>query len=83
MMGKLQGARGLPGTGVPSAGFVSVTANTHYKWMFDAVDGDELAFGFARSSPLTPPPPPPLLPLLQPGNLTPFATIPRSDHPLP
>ena len=46
-MGKLQGPRGLLGTPACSAGFMSVSGNAYYKWIFDAAAGEELAFGFA------------------------------------
>ena len=45
-----QGPRGIPGSGSLSAGFVTVTANTYYRWIFDADERDELAFGFAGPS---------------------------------
>ena len=36
VMGKLQGPRGLLGTPACSAGFMSVSGNAYYKWIFDA-----------------------------------------------
>lgn len=53
IMGKLQGPRGIPGTGTLSAGFVTVTENAYYRWIFGATVGDELAFGFAGPSSLS------------------------------
>lgn len=50
MMGKVQGPRGIPGSGTLSAGFVTVTENAYYRWVFDATEGDELAFSFAGPS---------------------------------
>ena len=47
MMGKLQGPRGVPGTGTPSAGFMTVSRSGYYRWIIDATVGDELAFGVA------------------------------------
>jgi hypothetical protein len=47
IMGKVQGPRGIPGSGVLSAGFVTITENVYYRWVFDAQFGDEVAFGFA------------------------------------
>jgi hypothetical protein len=47
IMGKLQGPRAAPGTNAPSAGFMSITKNSYYKWILYAEEGDELAFGFA------------------------------------
>eukprot|EP01048_Picozoa_sp_COSAG05_P020184 COSAG05_NODE_3364_length_2113_cov_2.916584_1_plen_568_part_10 len=50
IMGKVQGPRGIPGTGTFSAGFVTVTENAYYRWIFGATVGDEVAFSFAGPS---------------------------------
>ena len=46
-MGRLQGPRGTPGTGEISAGFMTLSPRTYFRYVFYAEAGDELAFGFA------------------------------------
>jgi hypothetical protein len=50
MMGRLQGPRGNPGTGEISAGFMTISPRSYYRFLFYAQEGDELAFGFAGPS---------------------------------
>jgi hypothetical protein len=54
VMGKLQGPRGFgtdPGsTTLPSAGFVSITNHSFYKYMFYAVEGDAVGMTIAPSA---------------------------------
>lgn len=52
VMGKLQGPRANPGTTGASAGFMTITKNAYYKWIFYATVGDEVAFGIARGDAL-------------------------------
>ena len=52
VMGKLSGRRAVPTTSSPSAGYVTVTKNTCYKWIFNAEPGDELALAFASQGPV-------------------------------
>lgn len=48
--GRLQGPRGNPGTGEISAGFMTISTRSYYRFIFYAVEGDELSFGFAGPS---------------------------------
>ena len=45
VMGKLQGPRANPSSVGASAGYMTITKNAYYKWIFYATAGDELAFG--------------------------------------
>jgi hypothetical protein len=47
MMGRLQGPRGVPGTGEISAGFMTLSSRSYFRYIFYAEPGDQLAFGFA------------------------------------
>jgi hypothetical protein len=50
VMGKLQGAHALPASAGPSAGFMTITANGYYKYIFNAIEGDKLAFSFTGNA---------------------------------
>lgn len=47
IMGRLQGPRGLPGTGEISAGFMTLSPRSYFRYIFYAEAGDALSFGFA------------------------------------
>eukprot|EP01047_Picozoa_sp_COSAG01_P135968 COSAG01_NODE_66297_length_270_cov_1.263158_1_plen_76_part_10 len=49
-MGRLQGPRGIPGTGEISAGFMTISPRSYFRYIFNVQEQDELAFGFAASS---------------------------------
>lgn len=42
IMGKLQGPIAKPGTARPSAGYISVSRNSYYKYIFYACVGDKV-----------------------------------------
>ena len=50
IMGRLQGPRGVPGTGEISAGFMTLSPRSYFRYLFYAEAGDQLAFGFAGPS---------------------------------
>jgi beta-glucanase (GH16 family) len=50
VMGRLQGPRGIPGTGEISAGFMTISPRSYFRYIFNVQEQDELAFGFAASS---------------------------------